>query len=247
VSYRALRRRPRGWLKDRGVLLWAPLPGYAFQDRSSTPSTAAAHGDPLGTVTEWTGAGGAAVAPSDAARPVLKNSAPLWYGDYDGSDDNLQVAVSSLAGDVTLARACLPTNFSAARCLASQASGGTANPNDWYLASGTGVPTFARGNGSASASLAATSAPSTSTPSVLRVQQAGTAADHALNGAGNNSGRVSTTVADAGQPMNLGRRADGSALFLGKVYATAAAPSALSATDARHLDVFLGALAGLQL
>lgn len=79
------------FLARTGVHLYAPVPGKAFQDRSSTPTVAASSGSPVGTVLEYRNASTAAIAFSDARRPTWGSGAGLYWTVGDEVDDYLFV------------------------------------------------------------------------------------------------------------------------------------------------------------
>lgn len=69
-----------------------------FSDRSATPSTPASVDGVVGTVLDLSGNGNHLVFPSDAARPILRQSDIYYYLELDGVDDwalplNTQTAV----------------------------------------------------------------------------------------------------------------------------------------------------------
>lgn len=66
---------------------WDVNPAYMYQGRTGT--TAAAVGQPVGQLLDRSGNGNHAVAPTDAARPVLRQSGGLYYLEADSVDDCL--------------------------------------------------------------------------------------------------------------------------------------------------------------
>lgn len=78
---------------------WLPVLGNVYTDRSATPSVPAVASDPIGTITEYTGIGPAAIATADATRPILTTASGRYWGDYDGTDDRLAIGdLSVFAG-----------------------------------------------------------------------------------------------------------------------------------------------------
>lgn len=63
------------------------------QERTgAAATTAVAVGDPVGTAANIGTGGGYFVAPSDTARPILRQSGALYYLEFDGSDDVLTLS-----------------------------------------------------------------------------------------------------------------------------------------------------------
>ncbi|NJL08679.1 MAG: hypothetical protein HC900_10770 [Methylacidiphilales bacterium] len=85
--------RPRGGQWSPAALFtgadgaWYDIdPAYMFIDRSGTGAPAAV-GQPVGTIVDRSGNANHAVAPSDAARGILRQSGGLYYIELDGVDD----------------------------------------------------------------------------------------------------------------------------------------------------------------
>lgn len=66
-----------------------------YQGRTGT--TAAAVDSPVGQLLDKSGNGNHAVAPTDAARPILRESGGLYYLEFDGTDDGLSVATFNMS------------------------------------------------------------------------------------------------------------------------------------------------------
>lgn len=83
-----------------GLVLWLDAATGLYQERTgaaaSTPATNA--DDPVGTWADQSGSGLYLVAPSDAARPLLKFVGGLPCLLFDGVDDVLEASVSSWTG-----------------------------------------------------------------------------------------------------------------------------------------------------
>jgi hypothetical protein len=88
-----------------------------YQGRTGT--TAAAVGSPVGQLLDKSGNSNHAVAPSDAARPILRQSGSLYYLEFDGVDDFLltpNVPSLDFSSDFSLSLAMRftgPTGFKA--------------------------------------------------------------------------------------------------------------------------------------
>lgn len=65
-----------------------------YQGRTGT--TAAVVGSPVGQLLDKSGNSNHAIAPSDAARPILRQSGSLYYLEFDGVDDTLIVSSGAL-------------------------------------------------------------------------------------------------------------------------------------------------------
>ena len=66
--------------------------GTLFQDRSTTPSIPAVLDGPVGTMLDKSGRNHHAIAPNDAARPLLKQDATgRYYLLFDGGDDRFDI------------------------------------------------------------------------------------------------------------------------------------------------------------
>lgn len=70
-----------------------------YQDRSATPSTPSVVDGVVGTICDQSGAGNHLIAPSDAARGILRQSGSLYWVETDGVDDvyRTNAAFSGLA------------------------------------------------------------------------------------------------------------------------------------------------------
>lgn len=72
-------------------------PGSAFQERTgASATTPSAVGDPIGSLKNWGTKGGWLVAPSDAARPIMRASGAVRYMESDGVDDELMAELAAL-------------------------------------------------------------------------------------------------------------------------------------------------------
>lgn len=81
-------------------------------------------------------------------------------------------------------------------------------PNDYYLATGTGLPTFNRGDSVAVAGVSGQRAVPAGHYVVLGFDAVGQNVTHYLNGTSNGAGVISVATADAGYPVRLGSRYD---------------------------------------
>lgn len=85
--------------------MWTPQDRTTtFQDRSATPVTAANAGDPLGTLKDISGNDNHLIAPSDAARPTLRNpSGDIWKVEWDGSATRMSYTDVEQSQPITVA------------------------------------------------------------------------------------------------------------------------------------------------
>ncbi len=73
-------------------LIWADVdPAYCYVERSSETTLSSVDGV-VGTVRDRSGNANHLRAPSDAARPLLRNSGALYWLEFDGTDDALRAA-----------------------------------------------------------------------------------------------------------------------------------------------------------
>lgn len=153
------------------------------------------------------------------ARYGLSLNGTTQYGAAPGA------ATLRIIGDLTIEAWVLPANFATAMGIVSKMVGVIAAPYEFSLQATTGIPVLFRGNGTASASVAATAAPARSTLSHIAVTMKGSAVRHFLNGQLNGSGVLSTTAADGSGALEIGAIQGGS-LFSGildevRIYARA--------------------------
>lgn len=72
-----------------------------FQDRSATPVTPAVVDGVVGTRLDLSGGGNHGIAPSDAARPILRTSGGKYWLEYDGIDDCFDISNVALVQNTT--------------------------------------------------------------------------------------------------------------------------------------------------
>lgn len=69
-----------------------------YQERTgASATTPSAVGDVVGSMKNLGTAGGWAIAPSDAARPILRQSGSLYYLETDGVDDEMDISTITLS------------------------------------------------------------------------------------------------------------------------------------------------------
>ena len=76
--------------------LFPVRPEYCFEERASQ-TTQSSVGGVVGSRVDQSGNGYIAVAPSDAARPILRQSGSYYYLEYDGVNDCFQVSFSAIS------------------------------------------------------------------------------------------------------------------------------------------------------
>ena len=110
-------------------------------------------------------------------------------------------------------------------------------PYDYYV--GSGQVSLYRGNGSAVAAVNSTAAPTVGSPHLLDVVQSGNNVVHRLDGNPNGSGTLSTTIADLGQDLQIGERADGKNRLTGDMAELIVIGSAVSTNDLASIENYL--------
>jgi hypothetical protein len=145
--------------------------------------------------------------------------APKWVGNAAGAQPVLRFegtnyldfaasASLTITGDISSFFVVKVDDFANWRGVWGQTVEGIAAPNDYYLATGTGVPTFNRGDGTDSSAVAGQQAVLAGSYVVLGFDAVGTNINHYWNGLTNGTGTIAVTPADGGQPVRLGSRAD---------------------------------------
>jgi hypothetical protein len=112
-------------------------------------------------------------------------------------------------------------------------------PYDYYVRSS--AVQFYRGNGSVNGLSAGASVPSIGVPHVLNVVMQGTTVTHRLDGRPNGGGVLSTTIADAGNPVFIGSRQDNVNHLDGDLAELIILNGSLSSNDLVSIENYLGA------
>ena len=113
-------------------------------------------------------------------------------------------------------------------------------PYDYYATASASV-NFLRGNGSVGAAVQSTGLPATGIPHLLDVVMNGTSVTHRLDGISKGTGTLSTTIADQGQPVYIGTRADAHVKLTGDMYELILIGSPLSSSDVASMESYLAA------
>ena len=149
---------------------------------------------------------------------TLTSGAKMWGsslggGIYlDGTDDYALIPHSpslAIVGDITLS-CWVNSAFGSFGMLINKGASGVTNPYQFFVFGGGGNRIVARGNGTVEAAFYATDSgiPLSKWTHVVATMS-GTTAYHYRNGVPGGSGALSTTVADSGGALYLGRRGDG--------------------------------------
>lgn len=140
------------------------------------------------------------------------NSAKIGKGTtFDGNNDYINIGNGSplqITADIFISAWVKPTNFADYRGIVGKTNGGAPNPYDFYLLSSSGLPTFIMGNGSGSAGVNASAAPTTGQWNHLAVKRSGTSVTHYKNGVPNGTGTLSTTITNGAVDAYIGNRTD---------------------------------------
>jgi len=208
-----------------------------------------------GAVTAWadqSGHGNDASQLDTASAPVLVNGAvngkPALR--FDGEIRYLDIASSAgtaLAGDLTTFAVVKVSDFATFRGIWAKTIGNRAEPNDYYLASGTGLATLYRANtGTAAAQgVVSTVAVPAGAFAVVGFDVAGPTVTHYLNAQADRSGNVTLTPEDGGGPLRIGARDDLATQLKGDLAELLIYDQALSAADRTTVLNYLGAKYGI--
>ena len=93
-------------------------------------------------------------------------------------------------GDISIEAWIDPTNFTNYDSIVGKTSANLAVPYDLYLVTGTGIPDFVRGNGTAYGSAVGNAAPPTGAWSFFTVTMSGTNVQFYSNGVSNGRGTL---------------------------------------------------------
>lgn len=214
-----------------------------FQDAgATTPVTAS--GQPVRLMRDLSGNGFHAVAPSDAARPVLTVAGSLAYLAVDGVDDWMQVTPTLNLGEVWWNTIGLQNDTTGRYPFSlSNAATGKSGPRS------NSSTTWAWRNATDTAFTALINATTQTAPHVITIQQTSTAL---IAGRGNGVTRASFA------PFDDSASTQGLALFTGssgawdfgmagRFYGGAFAPGAASAEQIESLERYVAGLSGLTL
>jgi hypothetical protein len=204
---------------------------------------ATAGGD--GAITAWndrSGEGNNAASPGSSPMlvPGVINGKPVVR--FDGVANVLEVPTDpslELTNDFATFAMVKFDDFATYRALWAKTLGNQPGI-DYYLAPGTGVPNFLRGNtlgglGSFSANRPVVAG----TWTILGYDMAGTRATHYLNGMSAGSGNINATFADSGLPLVIGSRDDRVTLFKGDMAELLIYGRALSEAERVQVEAYL--------
>ncbi|HEX7862192.1 MAG TPA: Ig-like domain-containing protein [Verrucomicrobiae bacterium] len=212
----------------------------------------------LGTdnaVTAWadqSGNNNHATAPSEAEAPTLSSLLGKPALDFDGVDDFFTVADTdslSITNEMATFAVVRFDDFAGFRAIWGKTLEGQPRPTDYYLTSGSGIPTAFRGyttndTQNVNAGVSGAGRIPTNTPVVLGFQQAGATLTHYRNGSPFGSG-PSLVAADADTPLLIGTRDNFQTRMKGELAELLIYDGALSSNDLANVTQYLGAKYGL--
>lgn len=222
------------------VAFSAAQTGSCFQERTgASATTPSAADEAVGSLKNWGTKGGFVVAPSDAARPILRASGGLRYLEGDGSDDVLTGALSALravAGWTIITGIRNTGSTAASRNIVFITTASANTRAGMFFASGSGVATVAGRRAAADSAATAAGAAHASTDYV-----AGGIGDYTNTDAfvranlvqeGQNTSWLTAGVTDndAGS-VQLFAGAGPSGFLAGRLYSLLVFPSVLSAAN----------------
>jgi hypothetical protein len=169
-----------------------------------------------GTVSTWadqSGKSNNATQPDSTIAPKLVPNAANGQAvvRFDGTTNYLVFATPSsltITGNISSFFVIKCDDFANYRGIWSQTIGGHPAPNDYYLAAGSGVPTFYRGDGANQAGVSGQRAIPAGSYVVLGFDASGTNVNHYWNGQTNGTGVIDVAPGDGGLPVTLGSRDD---------------------------------------
>jgi len=139
---------------------------------------------------------------------------------FDGTNDIITVSDSpalSITGDMTISAWVKITDFGTHRGLIGKTSSNVPAPYDYFLLATSGLPHFARGNGTSHSAVTATTAPTPGVWQHVAVTMSGTTVTHYLNGHPNGTGTLTTSIADGDGSLIIGSRADSATIVKGSL------------------------------
>lgn len=208
-----------------------------------------------GAVTQWadqSGRGNDATQFDETAAPVRVNNAvngkPALR--FATAPQYLDIAATpgvALAGDLTTFAVLKADDFAGFRGVWSKTLGNRAEPNDYYLASGTGIATLYRANtGTTPAQgVSSTFAVPTGWFVVVGFDIAGPTVTHYLNALPDRPGNITLTPEDGGAPLRIGSRDDLGTQMQGDLAELLIYDRALTATERTTVLDYLGARYGI--
>jgi hypothetical protein len=204
-----------------------------FSDRSATPVTPAVIDGVVGTIKDKSGNSNHAIAPSDAARGILRNSGPLYWVEMDGTDDAYAVTAVNVTTNMSSVFA-FARNAAATHSVGFGKSGGAAPYAWWWFSDNTVYEAMGVGDSAGAGSSTATGnfygttiRNVTNTVRRRNGVQIGTRASPVVGGNFNSLGLV------------------GTAFTAGKIYAAMLVNSELAGADLTNAETWFAARAGL--
>lgn len=233
-----------------------------WKERTGASATTAAEvDDVVGTVLNKGSAGGYAVADTDAARPILRQSGGRYYLEFDGTDDLLTLPIGTIGNNATLGIAMRDTAgsdgiYRSFAGITHVSSNVFTSPNTWVFSTGPGGLGDKVGIFRASSTTSIVVPHSRGVDLVYIAKQTGSGASTALSLEQNGGTPTTATIGShiigsaSNNPFMLGRASNGSGSAVGvpyRMYGVAMAAADWTGDDLDAFRTYFGNKAGLSL
>src|SRR5688500_14261320 len=135
------------------------------------------------------------------AKPALR---------FDGTNDFLDIVsapgIDNLSGDIATFAVVRVDDYENYNAIWAKTTVNLPAPNDYYLATGSGIPQVFRGDGVAYQAVSGQRPVRANTYAVIGFKQTGTTLTHYLNGSTNGTGEITVTPGDVGTNLKIGTR-----------------------------------------
>ena len=235
-----------------GTAPTAPVTGRLQLWLKADAGVTTAPGDAVEAWSDQSGQNNHASQWDPAAAPVLVQDAingkpAVRFTDAPQYLDVASAPSIALAGDVTTFAVLAVEDFATFRGIWAKTVGNRAEPNDYYLAAGTGIATLYRANTGTAAAQGVTStfAVPTGQPVVVGFDIAGQAVTHYLNAQADRPGSITLTPEDGGLSLRIGSRDDLATQMKGDLAELLIYDKALTAEERATVLNYLGARYGI--